>query len=74
MEKRSVKYSINTKLYNLTIMNLQNRSVVITGSGSGIGRACALGFAKEGASIVIADIQPDAAEETVRQIKAVWKD
>ena len=51
-------------------MNLQNRSVVITGSGSGIGRACALGFAKEGASIVIADIQPDAAEETVRQITA----
>ena len=51
-------------------MKLQNRSVVITGSGSGIGRACALGFAKEGANIVVADIHLNAAEETVRQILA----
>ena len=47
---------------------LQNRSVVITGSGSGIGRACAIEFAKAGADIVVADINLDAAEETVRQI------
>lgn len=52
-------------------MKLQNRSVVITGSGSGIGRACAIEFAKEGASIVVADINLQAAEETVRQILAV---
>lgn len=51
-------------------MKLQNRSVVITGSGSGIGRACAIEFAKVGASIVVADINLDAAEETVRQIFA----
>src|SRR6185295_11393575 len=51
-------------------MKLQNRSVVITGSGSGIGRACALGFAKEGAQVVVAGIQLDAAEETVKQIQA----
>jgi NAD(P)-dependent dehydrogenase (short-subunit alcohol dehydrogenase family) len=51
-------------------MKLQNRSVVITGSGSGIGRACALGFAKEGANLVVADIRLDAAKETVRQIHA----
>ncbi len=51
-------------------MKFQNRSVVITGSGSGIGRACALGFAKEGAHIVVADIHLDGAEETVRQIHA----
>lgn len=50
-------------------MKLQNRSVVITGSGSGIGRACALKFAEEGANIVVADINQDAAEETVHQIK-----
>ncbi|MEP7142664.1 MAG: SDR family oxidoreductase [Ferruginibacter sp.] len=51
-------------------MRLQNRSVVITGSGSGIGRACALAFAKEGASVVVADINLKAAEETVQQILA----
>ena len=50
-------------------MKLQNRSVVITRSGSGIGRACALKFAEEGANIIVADINQDAAEETVHQIK-----
>ena len=51
-------------------MKLKNHSVVITGSGSGIGRACALAFANEGANIVVADIQPEAGEETVKQIHA----
>lgn len=49
-------------------MKLQNRSVVITGSGSGIGRACALKFAEEGANVVVADINEAAAVETVKQI------
>jgi NAD(P)-dependent dehydrogenase (short-subunit alcohol dehydrogenase family) len=51
-------------------MKLQNRSVVITGSGSGIGRACAIAFAKAGASVVVADIDLPAAEETVQIILA----
>lgn len=51
-------------------MKLSNKVVVITGSGSGIGRACALEFAKEGASMVIADINIDAAIETVELVKA----
>lgn len=49
-------------------MKLQDRSVVITGSGSGIGRACALAFAKAGAAVVVADIDLQAAEETVQEI------
>ena len=36
---------------------LANKVTVITGGGNGIGRATALLFAKEGASIVVADIQ-----------------
>ena len=52
-------------------MKLKDRSVVITGAGSGIGRACALEFAKAGASVMIADINLDGAQETVNQIKAI---
>jgi NAD(P)-dependent dehydrogenase (short-subunit alcohol dehydrogenase family) len=52
-------------------MKFKNRVVVITGSGSGIGRACAIEFAKEGAQVVIADIILDAAKETVQLIEAL---
>jgi NAD(P)-dependent dehydrogenase (short-subunit alcohol dehydrogenase family) len=46
-------------------MNFSNRLVVITGAGSGIGRATAICFANAGADLVIADINLDAALETV---------
>ncbi len=50
-------------------MKFKNKCVVITGSGSGIGRACALEFAKEGAKVVVADINSGDADETVNLIK-----
>jgi NAD(P)-dependent dehydrogenase (short-subunit alcohol dehydrogenase family) len=50
-------------------MNFSNKTVVITGAGSGIGRATAICFANAGADLVIADINPDAALETVNQVK-----
>lgn len=47
-------------------MKLKNKNVVVTGAGSGIGRACAIEFAKEGANVIIADANASGAEETVR--------
>ena len=42
---------------------LQNHIAVVTGAGSGIGRAIALGFAREGASVAALDIKGDSAEK-----------
>ena len=50
-------------------MQLVNRTAIITGAGSGIGRATARRFAVEGARIVVADINDAAGMETVAAIE-----
>lgn len=47
---------------------LQDKVAVITGSASGIGKEIALRFAQEGAKVVIADLDPKAAQETAGAI------
>ena len=51
-------------------MKLDQRVAIITGAGSGIGRASAILFAKEGAKIVVADINEEGGKKTVDDIKA----
>jgi NAD(P)-dependent dehydrogenase (short-subunit alcohol dehydrogenase family) len=51
-------------------MLLEGKSAVITGAGSGVGRATALRFAEEGAKVVCADIQAERAKETVQLVEA----
>ena len=51
-------------------MRLKNKNSVITGAGSGIGRACAIEFAKEGANLVLVDVNKAGAEETLTLVKA----
>jgi len=48
---------------------LEGKSVVITGAGSGVRRASALLFAREGAKVVVADVMEDWAKETVRLVE-----
>jgi NAD(P)-dependent dehydrogenase (short-subunit alcohol dehydrogenase family) len=50
-------------------MRLKDKVAVITGGASGIGRGTALLFAKEGAKVVVADVNRPMGEETVRVIK-----
>ncbi len=51
-------------------MKLDGKVAIITGAGSGIGRASALLFAQEGARVVVADIAQAAGEETVGLIRS----
>ena len=49
---------------------LDGKSVLVTGAGSGIGRATALTVAREGARVVVNDLNAEAGQETVRQIES----
>ena len=49
---------------------LEGKVAIVTGAGSGIGRAIALGFAAEGASVVVADVNSDTAEAVAAEIGA----
>src|SRR5439155_4614186 len=48
---------------------MEGKVVLVTGGGTGIGRASALAFAAEGASVVVADVADDAGAETVELVR-----
>jgi NAD(P)-dependent dehydrogenase (short-subunit alcohol dehydrogenase family) len=50
-------------------MRLKDRVAVITGAGSGLGRAGALAFARAGARVVVSDLDPGSTEATVTAIR-----
>jgi NAD(P)-dependent dehydrogenase (short-subunit alcohol dehydrogenase family) len=50
-------------------MLLENKNAIITGAGSGVGRASALRFAGEGARVVCADVDIDRAKETAQLVE-----
>src|SRR6188472_1094362 len=50
-----------------------NKVVFVTGAGSGIGRASALAFARQGASVVVADISEESARDTTRMVEELGR-
>jgi 3-oxoacyl-[acyl-carrier protein] reductase len=55
-------------------MRLKNKVVIITGAGSGIGKETALLFAKEGARVIVADVNEKGGNETVAEIKGIGRE
>ena len=49
-------------------MRLKDKVAIITGGGRGIGRDIALAYAREGAQVVIAEIDPDTAKATAQDV------
>jgi len=50
-------------------MNLENKTIVITGGGQGLGRAMAIHFARNGANIALIDLNEDLLRETIELVK-----
>lgn len=51
-------------------MLLKGKSALVTGGGSGIGRAIALAYAREGANVLVADINAEGGQGTVESIRS----
>ncbi len=49
---------------------MNNKLVLVTGAGGGLGTAIALGFAREGARVIVADIDPVRAQHVAAQVDA----
>lgn len=49
-------------------MRLENKVALITGGGSGIGKASCIAFAREGAKVVVVDLKKETAETTAHEI------
>ncbi len=52
-------------------MRLENKIAIVTGGGSGIGRGICLRLAQEGAKVMVADLDQDAAERVAREVASV---
>ncbi len=55
-------------------MSIEDRVALVTGAGQGIGRAVALQLARNGANLVIADLNQDTAQAVAEEVKGLGRD
>jgi NAD(P)-dependent dehydrogenase (short-subunit alcohol dehydrogenase family) len=55
-------------------MRLQDRIAIVTGAGAGIGKAIALGLAREGAKVVVNDVNQVNGQATAQEIQEKYKE
>lgn len=55
------------------MFSLQNKKAVVTGGGSGIGKAIAIALAKQGAEVHIIELNAESADQAISEIKALNK-
>jgi NAD(P)-dependent dehydrogenase (short-subunit alcohol dehydrogenase family) len=60
---------LNNKQEETSMALLENHIAVVTGAGSGIGRAIAAGYAREGARVVLLDVNAGAAADAAKEIR-----
>lgn len=51
------------------MLNFKGKTVIITGAANGIGKAIACGYAKEGACVVLADIDEEKGKRLEEQLR-----
>src|SRR4030067_1858835 len=52
-------------------MELKGKAALVTGAAQGIGKAIAISLAREGADVIISDVNLEKAEETAKEISAM---
>lgn len=54
-------------------MRLQDKVAIVTGAGQGIGKAIALGLAKEGCSVVVNDVNERTGQQTAQEVQSLGR-
>jgi sorbitol-6-phosphate 2-dehydrogenase len=63
--------SLRVRNMKLSWLNLEDKVAVVTGGGSGIGRACCLELARNGARVCVADIMQENGEAVLKEIESI---
>jgi NAD(P)-dependent dehydrogenase (short-subunit alcohol dehydrogenase family) len=69
METDNVKWFHLIRMYSVRMSTFRDKVAVVTGAGSGIGRAVTLELARQGAKLALSDLFPDGLSDTVVQVR-----